>query len=100
MISSTLKIPHDLAIDAIFLVLFSRVFSSVNEESGIAMDSFISCFVNTRLKIYFCSDGYFIFAWSENSFIFSSLMNLNSFESDLICDILICSISLLPPFEF
>ena len=38
MISFTLKIPHALAIIAIFLVLFSNVFSSFNDESGTATD--------------------------------------------------------------
>ena len=33
--------PHDLAIDDIFLVLFSNVFSSESAESGIAMDKFM-----------------------------------------------------------
>ena len=48
MISFILKIPHALAMKEIFLVLFSNVFSSDSDESGIAIDNFI-----LKLDIYF-----------------------------------------------
>ena len=38
-ISLTLKIAHALAIIDIFLVLFTCIVSSFNDESGIAIDS-------------------------------------------------------------